>query len=188
MQITTKGYSLKFIQTHPVSTSDKTCHLKTYVFKFFSTQNKLHYIVWAEHHELDFFAVKFYAKKDRGSDKKFHNITNKGDVSAILVTSAKVIPYILQLFPKASFGFVGSRTIDMRSKTVEDYSNNQRFRLYKYHIPQLIGSKTFKHVSYEKGSAYGLINKKHSNVKHIENEIRNLLIRDYPDLGRINLN
>ena len=34
MLISSKGYILKFIQTHPVK--DKTSHLKSYVFKFFS--------------------------------------------------------------------------------------------------------------------------------------------------------
>ena len=182
MKIITLGYPLKFIQTHPVN--DKSCHLQSYVFKFFSNKTKLHYIVRAELQEKEFFAIKFYAKKDRGSDKKYFNVINKGDVAGILVTSAKVIPYLLNKFPNASFGFFGSRTIDLRSEKVESYMNNQRFRLYKYHI----GSQTFQHYAYKNGSAYGLINKNHVDIERKEQEIRNMLTFNYPDLITINLN
>lgn len=134
MKITHKGYPLKFIQTHPVPSYDTTCHIKTYVFKFRSKKTKFHYIVRAELHELDFFAIKFYAKRHRKSDRKYQIVVNKGDVAGVVVTAAKVIPYLLRLFPKASFGFFGSRTFDTRSNRLEPLQNNQRFKLYSEHI------------------------------------------------------
>lgn len=186
MLIKTKGYPLDFIQTHPVTLNDADSHLRSYVFKFNSPRTKLHYIVRAELHENDFFAIKFYAKKDRGSDRKYNNVIDKGDVANILVTSAKVIPYLLVEFPLASFGFFGSRTLDLKSDKIEDYTNNQRYRLYEYHIPQLIGTKTFAHFSYQKGSAYGLVNQNCNNIMQIEKKIREMLTYDYPDLVEIN--
>ncbi|MAZ72974.1 MAG: hypothetical protein CMC70_07480 [Flavobacteriaceae bacterium] len=183
MLIITEGYPIKFIQTHPVK--DNSCHLKSYVFKFFSTNLKLHYIVRAEYHKYDFFAIKFYAKKDRGSDRKYFNILNKGDVANILVTCAKVIPLILQKFPNASFGFIGSRTIDINSNKIESYTNNQRYRIYKHHLPQLIGLETFQHISYQTASSYGLINKNIEDISKHESLIKAMIINTYNDILEI---
>ena len=180
MQITTRPYPLKFIQTHPVK--DETYHLKSFVFKFHSSKNKLHYIVRAEYHRHDFFAIKFYAKKDRRSDNKYSKVVNKGDVAGVLVTSASVIPYLLKEYPNASFGFMGSRTIDSKSLKVESYINNQRYRLYKYHLPQLIGDETFKHIAFENSSAYALLNKKNADLVSYEVMVKSMLISVYNDI------
>lgn len=135
---------------------------------------------------MDFFAIKFYAKKDRKSLRKYQNVINKGDVSGVVVTAAKAIPYLLNDFPNASFGFFGSRTLDKKSRTLEPIKNNQRFKLYRYHIPQLIGSKTFQHYSYENGSAYSLINRNVGDINKYEKKIRAKLVYDYPDLTFVN--
>lgn len=123
MLITSQGYPLKFIQTH--RETYVACHKKTYIFKFFATNIKESYVVRAEKHDNDFFAVKFYAKRHRKSDRKYSILMNKGDVSNILITCAKVIPEILDRFPAASFGLIGSRTIDRYSNKIESYINNQ---------------------------------------------------------------
>ena len=173
-----KGYDIKFIQTHP----NNTHHQKRYVYKFFSLKTKLHYIVLADHHENDFFALKFYAKKDRKSNRKYSNIINKGDVSNILVTCAKAVPEILKLFPNASFGFIGARTIDLRSNKAEGYDRNQRYKIYSYHIPQLIGDKTFLHKSYKNVSSYILLNRNMEDLKGLEESIINSVRETYPYL------
>ena len=180
MLITTKGYSLKFIQTHPVK--DKSQHLKSFVFKFLSQKTKLNYIVRAEYHENEFFAIKFYAQKDSKSDNKYSKIINKGEVAGILVSSAKVIPYLLKTYPTASFGFIGSRTIDEKSQKVESYIENQRYKLYKYHIPQLIGNETFKHLAFKQGSAYALLNRKNTDLPDYESRVMTMLIETYNDV------
>jgi len=174
--ITKDGYALKFIQTHPVL--DNSSHKKSYIFKFFASRIKLHYIVRVEYHDYDFFALKFYAKKDRKSEHKYSNLVNKGDVSNILITCAKVIPALLKEHPKASFGFIGSRSIDRKNK-VEGYANNQRFRLYSYHIPQLIGSQTFIHKSYEEASSYTLINRAITDISKYEEDVKNMIVNTY---------
>ena len=179
MKLTVSDYSIKFIQTHP----ENTYHCKRYVYKFHSPRTQLHYIINADYHKYDFFAVKFYAKKDRRSEGKFSNVVNKGDVNNILVTCAKVIPILLKDFPYASFGFIGSRTIDVRAQKVESYRNNQRYRLYRYHIPQLIGNKTFMHKSFVDTSSYLLLNRNiGGDLKVHENNITEMIIETYPDL------
>ncbi len=181
MRLISKGYNIKFIQTHPSCSN----HEKRYVFKFFSLKTKLHYVIYADYHEHDFFAVKFYAKKDRKSNRKYSNIINKGDVANILITCAKSIPELLKIYPKASFGFIGARTIDVKSEKVEGYKKNQRFRLYKYHVPQLIGDKTFLHKSYPNASSYILLNRKNMDLVKTEKAIKNIVVNTYPGLLNI---
>ncbi|MGN6530349.1 MAG: hypothetical protein ACTHK0_01170, partial [Ginsengibacter sp.] len=61
-------------------------HLFSFIYKFYSPVTKYFYILHADYHEGDFFAVKFYCKKDRHSDFKYSKIINKGDVGNILMT------------------------------------------------------------------------------------------------------
>jgi hypothetical protein len=61
MLITSKGYDLTFIQTIPVK--DKTAHIVSYIYKFYSPRTQLNYVLTADYHENTFFAIKFYAKK-----------------------------------------------------------------------------------------------------------------------------
>ena len=156
------------------------------MYKFFSEKTRLHYIIYADYHQFDFIALKFYAKKDRKSSRKYSNIINKGDVGNILTTCAKCIPELLKIYPNASFGFVGARTIDVETDKIEGYKTNQRYRVYKYHIPQLIGNKTFLHKSFPNASAYALINK-NNDVTTLEEKIKNMICDTYPDLLNFNL-
>ena len=58
-------YPLKFIQKDICK--DGSDHLFTYIYKFTLTETYLHYIIRAEYHTENVFAVKFYSKKDRKS-------------------------------------------------------------------------------------------------------------------------
>ncbi len=185
MKIISKGYDLKFIQKEGVGKTDSTSHFVTYIFKFFSPDTRLNYVVRVEGHCNEFFAVKFYAKKDKRSDRKYSNIINKGFVIPILITATKSIKVVLTMHPNASFGFIASRSIDINSEKVESVANNQRFNLYSSHISQLIGEQTFKHVKYTKASAYALINRSHQNLEEYEEQTKATLINDYPDLVNV---
>lgn len=179
MQLTTWGYDLKFIQK-----SKETyvpCHRFTYVFKFFSVKSRLHYIVRAEQHDYDFFAIKFYPKSYGKSERKYSVTTNKGDIANVLVTCAKVVPKILELFPNASFGFIGSRSIDFISNKAEGYVNNQRFKIYAYHIPQLIGDDNFVHIAYKNASAYMLVNR-HNDLQQYQEEVKTMILEHYENV------
>ena len=123
-----EGYELKFIQKKPCK--DGSDHLFSLIYKFFSPVTRYIYILHADYHRDDFFAIKFYCKKDRHSDFKYSKIINKGDIGNILMTCIKIVPILLNVFPNASFGFIASRSIDDATQKVESYINNQRFRIY----------------------------------------------------------
>ena len=174
------GYPLKFIQKEPCK--DNSAHLYTLIYKFFSPITKFHYILRAEYHEEHVFAVKFYCVKDKHSEYKYSKIVNKGDLGNILMTCIKVVPLLLSEYPTVSFGFAGSRSVDFRSKKVEGYINNQRFRIYKDIVALKFGTKTFTHYEYEKISAYLLVNKKSENVIEKQEAIVKMFSQTYNNL------
>jgi len=67
---------------------------------------------------------------------------------------------LLDKHPESSFGFAGARTIDISSGKVENYYNNQRFRVYSEVIARKFGTNTFLHIQYPEISCYLLLNKK----------------------------
>jgi hypothetical protein len=164
----------------PVKTAAR---LFSFIYKFYSPVTKYFYILHADYHEGDFFAVKFYCKKDRHSDFKYSKIINKGDVGNILMTCVKVIPLLLNDYPEASFGFIGSRTVDEISRKVESFINNQRFRIYRQLIPLKFGQKTFAH--FEQISGYLLINRRCDDIKRKEKELIRMLAATYNNLPDI---
>jgi len=175
------GYELKFIQKD--NCRDGSPHLSTYIYKFYSPITNYHYIIRADYHEGDVFAVKFYCKKDKRSKYKYNKIVNKGDIGNIFITCIKVIPLLLNIYPNASFGFAGARTIDFKSKKVEGYANNQRFRTYCYTISLKIGTETFTHFEYENISSYLLLNNNNSNLKEKEELIIKMFSSTYNELS-----
>ena len=167
------GYDLHFIQKE--RSQDDSAHRFTYIYKFYSPVTRYIYILRAEYHIENVFAIKFYCKKDKGNEYKYSKIINKGDIGNILITCAKVIPLLLQEFPTASFGFIGARTLDKTSRKVESYINNQRFRVYKNVIAKKFGSITFEHIEYSEVSGYLLINRSSShNLLNKENAIKSM--------------
>ncbi len=92
---------------------------------------------------------------------------------------------MLDEFPNASFGFCASRTIDKKSKKVEDFSENQRFRIYRKLASSLFGTKTFQHFEYPKISSYLLINRKNGNVELAERNIVKMFSETYIELPDI---
>lgn len=178
------GYPLKFIQKD--RSKDDTAHLFTYIYKFYSPVTKYFYIVRAEYHTEDVFAVKFYCKKDRKSDYKYSKLTNKGDVGNILITCAKVIPVLLKTHPTSSYGFVGARTVDKISGKVENYYYNQRFRVYSNIVAKKFGTVTFEHIEYPEISGYLLVNRKSgSDVATTEHAIQRMFTQTYQNLPDI---
>ena len=177
------GYEPEFIQRR--ACKDESAHLATYIYKFYSPKTKLFYIINADYHEEDFFAIKFYAKQHRRSNNKYSIIINKGDLPNILITCTKVVPMLLQEHPTSSFGFCGSRTIDKKTKRIEDIKENQRFRVYIKFVPNFFGTKTFKHIEYPKVSSYLLVNKKSGKVADKEKAITKMLAATYINMPDI---
>lgn len=176
------GYDLKLIQVQRVQ--DGTDHLRTHIYKFFSSHTKYQYIIRAEHHSGDVFAIKFYCKKDKRSNYKYSKIINKGDCGNIIISCAKVIPLLLEQYPTASFAFAASRSVDVGNRIIEDFQQNQRYKLYCYMIPIKFGEKTFWHYAYDQISSYILHNKS-ANIS--KSEIENMFKNTYQNLYGINI-
>ena len=176
------GYPLNFIQRQRVA--DSTAHQATYIYKFHSPVTGYHYIVRAEWHAGDIFAVKFYCKKDRKSEFKYAKIVNRGDIGNIIMSCAKVIPLLLQQFPAASFAFAASRSVDRHNQLMEVAEQTQRYKLYCYMIPVKFGTQTFEHITYDEISSYVLYNR-HSpaTLEHMEQMFRDT----YPTLQQLQL-
>lgn len=151
------GYNLKLIQR--CRCLDGSDHLFTYVYKFFSPVTGYNYVIRAEYHANDVFAVKFYCKKDRSSIFRYSKIINKGDLGNIMMTCVKVVPILLKQYPIASFCLAASRSVDLEYETEENYTMSQRYKLYCYMIPKKFGFETFEHFAYDNISCYLLRNK-----------------------------
>jgi hypothetical protein len=171
------GYELEYVTKKPCR--DGSAHQFTLIFKFYSPRTGYIYILNADYHSEDVFGIKFYVKQHRKSDFKYSKITNKGDLPNILVTCAKVVPILLQQYPGASFGFVASRSVDEKTKKVEDLPNNQRFQAYAYLTARKFGTKTFAHISYPKISSYLLLNRNCSNIEEKERAIIRMFQETY---------
>lgn len=183
MIIKSRGYELNFITIKRIRDST---HLFTFIYKFYSPLTKLHYIVNADYHKEDVFAIKFYAKIHKKSEFKYSKIINKGDLINILLTAAKVIPVLHLKYTTASFAFSGARSIDLHSKKVENYQLNQRFRVYRGLITKVFGSGKFTNFQYEEISAYMLVNNCSSDINEKEREIVKMFTETYnelPDIG-----
>jgi hypothetical protein len=156
--------------------------LFTLIFKFYSPITRYAYILRAEYHEAQVFALKFYAQKDSKSEYKYSHIINRGDVFNILITCLKSVKIILRDYPEASFGFIGARTIDPVANRAEDYENTQRFRVYSRIVEDTIGDQTFEHFTYEAVSGYLLVNRYAGNIEDKERLIKQMFIHTYNHL------
>lgn len=174
------GYSLTFVQKEPCK--DNSAHLYTLVYKFYSPITQYNYILRAEYHEENVFAIKFYCTKDKHSEYKYSKIVNRGDLGNILMTCIKVVPLLMAEYPTVSFGFAGARSVDFKSRKVESYMNNQRFRIYRELVALKFGTKTFAHYEYEKISAYLLVNKSSNKIVKKQEAIVRMFGHTYNNL------
>lgn len=180
MRFDVPGYPLNFIQKEPCK--DVSAHEFTYIYKFRSSVTGYNYILRADYHNEDVFGIKFYAQPHKHSDLKYSKITNRGDVPNILVSCLSVVPILLAQHPKASFGFIGSRTVDKASQRVEGHQNTQRYRIYKKLVKEKIGELTFEHVDYEQLSGYLLLNRAAGDLQIKESAIVDMFTETYNNL------
>lgn len=181
-------YDLKFIQKD--NCRDGSDHLFTLIYKFFCPDSKLNYIIRAEYHNEKVFGIKFYCKKDRGSDFKYNKIINKNNYSTVIrifETCLSLISELLKLYPDSHFALMSSRSVDFSNskKLTEALPKNQRFRVYTKFIQDRIANVTFSHFEYPSLSSYLLINNCENNIDSKELKIKEMFERTYsyiPDL------
>ena len=174
------GYKTIFIQRQKCT--DESAHQFTDIYTFFSPITKLKYVIRAEYHQEDVFGVKFYAKCHRKSDFKYNKIINKGDVCNILMTVINLMPEILTEFPKASFFYHGSASVD-ESRRAERFESTQRYRIYNYLVEKQIGINLFEHYYNDLISGYLFVNRNSGmEVSEKKDMIFKMLQKTYKEL------
>lgn len=126
--------------------------------------------------------MKFYCKKDRKSDTKYAKIINRGDLGNIFNTCINLLPEILCMYPATSFAILGARSYDPMSDKVEQSTNTQRFRIYRYIATRKFGQVTFAHFEYIDISGYVLVNRSSGNVEQRERIIAEMFARTYNEI------
>lgn len=162
-----RPYELKQIQ---IDHSPKATDLfeECFIFKFFTDEQtkggKTRYIARAEVYG-ECIAVKFYPQstdEDHRYSISTNRFTTKGALR-VIITCASLIPYMMELYPNASFVIKASEGIDLQTNMEEPESNNQRFRIYRNVLMSVIGNDSFQHYEYPNVSIYFLINRKDCN-------------------------
>lgn len=182
---TLEAYNFEYKHCYP----KESPHLKSYKFVF-TTESKIHYIVWVEEYINSFFAVKFHIKEHSSSKFKYHWQRKKDqrasliEVRKILFTCVKIGVYIRDnICTDASFGFVGCPT--MKEYNNKSFENTQRFKIYKRISLFFFNPEHYDHIQIPEKSGYLLINKsaKKKNGK-IESQIIQMFENNY-DIARI---
>lgn len=132
------------------------------IYRFKSIKSNLTYMVRVERYDHNMYAVKFYQKNHRHSDKKYQLLSNTFEPRRILYTVMNIMIDIYKGNPKASFGFIGANCEN------EDTANTKRYRVYNKLVATRVSNEIFKHVEDKRTSAYMLVNRKE--------------LEEYPDL------
>jgi len=172
-----EGYNIKYVQKSSPGKSDD--FIFAHIFKF-HTCDGMKYIIRAEMHKYDTFAIKYYASIHKKLDNKYNMLTNKHKPIKIFITCASVLPKLLEMNPTASFAFNASRTIDFANDKIEGYNTNQRFRIYRHIADALIGRGTFEHYEFPEMSSYLLVNRNFcDDTDTKKEEIKNMFLDLY---------
>ena len=124
------------------------------IYRFKSEKSKLTYMVRVERYEHNMYAVKFYQKNHRHSDRKYQLLSNTFEPRRILYTVMNIMVEILRKNPKASFGFIGANCEN------ESTENTKRYRVYNRLVATKVSEDLFVHKEDVKTSAYMLVNRK----------------------------
>lgn len=132
---------------HPLISTTK------YTFKDKSNST---YIINIEYYQNEIYIIKFFLKDHRSSPYKYNLLTNKWDARRVLHTCVQLGKDIYKTNSLASFGFIGSPTIDEYEKT--EYAQTKRFKVYSSISTFFFSPEHFIHSFYSDKSAYILLN------------------------------
>ncbi len=144
-----QSYSFLLVHRHK-NTEDV---LSVDLYRFTSIKSGLTYIVRVEEYPYNMYAVKFYSKNHRHSDKKYQLLTNTFEPRTIIYTCINIMLSVYKSNPKASFGFIGSNSVG------ESHSNTKRYRVYSRIVATYFSDTFFEHIENIDNSVYMLINK-----------------------------
>jgi len=160
---------------HPVADKHLICTYN-YVFKADDTP----YIAKVEVYPNNIYIIKFFRKQDRRRKNRCHILTNEFKCTKIVATCIAILVSILDKNSKASFGFLGSNTIEGNYEELR--SETKRFKIYKRAMENLVGNNVFEHSMDVANSTYLMVNKNNSSVDDFINESKVMFDEIFPDL------
>ena len=150
----------------------------------YSFKSGHYYFVEVELYLYDIYVVKYYLKKHKRNPLKYNLLTNEHKSAKVIATCIQIMLSIYRQNPKASFGFIGSATIDIQNGYTEPKHITKRFRVYRDAMIRLFGTETFTHLNDVKNSAYLMVNNKNSSVDDFVENAKTMFNDMYPDLER----
>ena len=132
------------------------------IYRFKSTKSNLTYMVRVERYGHNMYAVKFYQKNHRYSNKKYQLLSNTYEPRRIIYTVMNIMYDIFEGNSRASFGFIGANCEN------EDVENTKRYRVYRRLVATQVSDEHFVHTWNKEKSACMIINRKE--------------LEEYPDL------
>lgn len=146
------------------------------LYRFKSKKSKLFYFVRVEKYPHNMYAVKFYLKNHRYSDRKYQLLTNTNEPRRIINTCINIMLSIYNSNSSASFGFIGSNSEG------ESISNTKRYRVYSRITATYFSDALFEHVENIERSVYMLINKTElGRTPDLLNKIQDVFMDLYQD-------
>lgn len=166
-------YTYKKVGDHSGITANRKHveHLTIYTFR----TEKYPYLVEVEHYPCNIYALKFYRRAHKGYKQKFNLLSNEGRCSRIVGTCFSIFIDIYRKNPLASFGFVGSHTVNTKTGEEESKAETKRFRVYKQAVINYFGEKTFAHFSDPNNSVYLAISNQNKDVAAISEKANQIL-------------
>jgi len=170
--------SYAFSKCNKTQALNKAYLYETIFYRFSTPIDR--YMVELEHYHHSIFIIKFYRTKDRKNKNKFNILTREYNCTRIISTCIKILLEVLEEKPLASFGFIGSYTID--NNYIEDKNCTQRFRIYKMVMENLIGEIRFYHSMDLVHSTYLMVNSGNKSPNEIIAKAKIMFEKIYPEL------
>jgi len=133
------------------------------------------YLIEVERYPYNIYALKFYRRLHKGNKERFNLLSYEGKCSRIVGTCFSIFLDIYNKNPLASFGFVGSNTIDKSKGIIESKKETKRFRIYRQAVFNYFGEQTFSHFADRANSVYLAISNKNKSVHKINDEANKIL-------------
>jgi len=146
-------------------------HLTIYSFR----TDLYPYLIEVEQYNHNIYVLKFYRRLHKNNKERFNLMSNEGRCSRIMGTCFSIFMDVYKKNPLASFGFVGSHTIDKKRSFIESTTETKRFRVYKTAVLSYFGEETFSHFYNPEHSTYLAISNKNKSVFKIKDEADKIL-------------
>lgn len=125
--------------------------IETHLFRFNDSQNHA-YIIRAERYPQNIYAIKFFLKNHKLSERKYNLVTGIGNPSRIMGTCLAVMVELYRKNQAASFAIVGAESAGEHKDTT------QRFRIYSMLFDRFFSGNQFGHITQPADSLYVLAN------------------------------